>query len=70
MAFMPIYVIRWSFGLDFSILGKGKDSISNLVSAIFMPVVVVFALSMSLVFLTLTTEVMSPADTEKSAEFW
>ncbi len=69
IAFLPIYVIKRAFWLDFDILWKDRDSISWLVSAIFMPVIVVFALSMSLVFLTLTTEVMSPANVEESEKF-
>lgn len=57
IAISPIYVIKWVFKIDIPLLwsiwkgGDKVDSVSNIIKIIFMPVIIVFALSLCLIFM-------------------
>lgn len=59
IAFSPLIALKWSFGNDVSILGMDKKMEPNFIlSLIFAPVIAVFALSISIIFLSIIQESM------------
>ncbi len=73
IAFIPFLILIWVFGWDSSLDGlwKLKDMVSNpwkVAGIIFAPVIIVFALSISVIFMTALNNSLS--DTTKQHEFF
>lgn len=67
--FMPLLVLAWVFGFSPEILGE-KWKFNSLLSLIFMPVIAVFAISMSLIVLSLIWRIDMDPNFDPMAAMW